>query len=259
MKTRTWILGLACGAFITGCPLFRTKQQEFNQKLNAYDAPAPRKAAQNALEIFAAIKDTSSLRLLGLKNHADAHEARLGDSLPKLDLECREILAYDSAKTPDFVSLRGRRDLLYRVQEDSAGMPRTRSFVTTRQLSSKDTSGKPGDWRPVEVGAAYYQGKIDASLESQVPPGSRQGAMVIEAPALNQVFIGYEAEGRQYLAQVRLAQLPDSIARRDSIARTDTSCIRWPEQGVLPARFVLAKLSKCFSNTVCDSATRKGP
>jgi len=165
--------------------------------------------------------------------------------LPKLDLECKELLAYDSAKTPEFGGMKARRDLLFRVQEDSAGMLLARSFVTTRQLWSEDTTGKPGNWRPIQVGAAYYREKIDVALES-VPAASRKSAVVIEAPALEKVFVGYVEQGVEYLSPVRLNANPDTTRVPEA------GCLQWPKQGRLPARQAFAKLAKCFSDTVCD-------
>lgn len=238
MKTIFWMLGLFSGLLHAGCPDFGNCSQSLVAKLDRFDDSHPRKAAQKLLDVFRSDREESSVQVLGLRNHADARDVRLGDSLPKLELDCRELLAYDSAKTPDFQSLTGERVVMYRVMEDSLGTARPRSFVALRQLGPKETSGNPGHWRPLLAGAAFLLGKIDTTLDSLVPPESRPGAMIIMTPALGKVFIGYEAQGIQYLAPVRLTPYQD------------TSCIQWSGKGVLPARKVFAQIAQCYAPEV---------
>lgn len=248
MKTKLWIMGLLSGVLLAGCPKFRgcsdqTSDEKF-EKLDKFDDPNPRKAAQNLLNIFKSNRNESSAEALGLKNHKDASGISLGDSLPKLELQCRELLAYDSAKTPDFRSMAGERDVMYRLMEDSLGKPRSRSFVTIRQLGPKETIGKPGHWRPLLAGAAYFMGRIDSTFDSLVPRESRPGAVILMTPALGKVFIGYGKPDSQYVTPVRLSKY------------ADTSCVRWPENGRLPAKQVFAQIAKCYASTVetlCDT------
>lgn len=248
MKTRLWIFGLFCGILITGCPHFRgcTPRPVAVESADMYDDPQPRKAAQHLLDLFINSQDGSSVQLLGLKNHSDAHAARLGDSLPKLELQCRELLAFDSLKTPNFDALLADQDYLYRVVEDSAGTMRSRSFITIKQLGPKATTGRPGHWRPMQAGAAYYHERIDSTFQSAVPIESRRSAMIIESPALHRHFIGFKAQGIEYLTPVRLSIFPD------------TSCIHWPEKGALPATQVFAQLSKCYAAKVDTLCQRYG-
>jgi hypothetical protein len=234
MKTKVWIFGLVCGAFITGCPQFRGCSVE---RSDQFDDPQPRKAAQNFLEVIKKNKDTSFVRFLGLKNHSDVSGVRLGDSLPRLDLECKELLVFDTTKLRDFKLMKGKRDFLFRVLEDSEGTVRSRSFVTIRRLGESETTGKPGHWRPMQAGASYYHARIDSTLES-LPKESRENAVVIESPALSRVFIGFQAQGIQYLTPVRLSN------------NLDTSCIHWPENGMLPTQQVFTRLSGCYSSAV---------
>jgi hypothetical protein len=149
-------------------------------------------------------------------------------------------------KTPDFASMQALHDYLYRVVEDSAGTVHSRSFVAIRQIGKKDKTGKPGHWRPMQAGAAYFHDRFDSTLESQVPMGSRPNAVLIQSPALNRVFIGYEAQGVQYLTPVRLSD------------KADTSCVKWPEKGALTAKQVFAQLSKCYAPRVDSLCAYKG-
>jgi hypothetical protein len=240
MKPMLGWLALIAVFSLAACSLFRKEEDDIGvYRDDALDHATPHEAAGKALGAFQGKLDGNTVHALGFGSLAEAKAAKLGEPWPKFELKCEDVLAYDSARTPDFKSLAPFQDLLYPIQgKDEKGVMRNRSLVFLGRIRAKDTTGKEGNWRPQQMGGGRLMQRLDSTIAS-LPADRRSGLALAEIPALGAVFLASEADGKQML----IPALMTGPAK---------SCSNLELGRGLPAKLALAQLSKCFNgSTVC--------